>query len=418
MWGQELSERVVITGMGAVTPLGLDLPSTWAAMLAGKSGAGPITRFDPTEYETRIACEVKGFDPVRYVDRKEARRMDRYAHFAVAAAREALDDARLVIGPDNADDVGVVIGSGIGGIETLSAQFKVLHEKGPARLSPFLCTMMIANIASGQIAILTGARGPNFATVSACATGAHAIGEAYEIIRRGAAKAMLAGGSEAPIVPIGVGSFNLMRAMSTRNDQPEAASRPFDADRDGFVLGEGAGVFVLESLTSARERDVRVYAELVGYASTADAHHVVAPAEGGDGLRLAMQRALAGAGLRPGDVSYVNAHGTSTQLNDRAETEAIKATFGEHAYRLPVSSTKSMTGHMLAAAGAVELMVCVLAIRDGVVPPTINLEKPDPACDLDYVPNAARRVPVGVALSNSMGFGGHNTTLVVKAFVD
>ncbi len=414
---RELSERVVITGMGAVTPLGLDLPSTWSAMLAGKSGAGPITRFDPTGLETRIACEVKGFDPGAFVDRKEARRMDRYTQFAMAAARQALDDAGLAIGPENADDIGVIIGSGIGGIETLSAQFKVLHERGPSRLSPFLTTMMIANIASGQVAIQFGMRGPNFATVSACATGAHAIGEAYETIRRGAARAMVAGGSEAPIVPIGVGAFNTMRVLSTRNEPPEAASRPFDAERDGFVLGEGAGVLILESLESARARGAHIHAELVGYAATADACHVTAPAEGGSGARLAMQRALASAGLPPAAVDYINAHGTSTPLNDQAETEAIKAVFGEHAYRMPVSSTKSMTGHLLAAGGAVELIACVLAIRDGIVPPTINLDHPDPACDLDYVPHVARRHRVRVALSNSLGFGGHNATLVVREYV-
>jgi len=403
--------------MGAVTPLGLDLATTWASMLAGKSGAGPITRFDATGFETRIACEVKGFDPSLYVDRKELRRMDRYTHFALAATRQALDDARLAIGPDNADDVGVIIGSGIGGIESLSAQFKVLHEKGPGRLSPFLCTMMIANIAAGQVAIHLGMRGPNFATVSACASGAHAIGEAFETIRRGAARAMLAGGSEAPIVPIGVGAFNTMRALSTRNDPPEAASRPFDAERDGFVLGEGSAMLVLESLGSALARGAPIHGELVGYAATADASHVTAPADGGAGARLAMQRALAGAGVHPDEVDYINAHGTSTPLNDQAETEAIKAVFGEHAYRMPISSTKSMTGHLLAAGGAVELMVCLLAIRDGIVPPTINLDHPDPACDLDYVPHVARRHRVRVALSNSLGFGGHNVTLVVREFV-
>ena len=402
--------------MGAVTPLGLDIWSTWKAALAGKSGAGPITRFDPTGFETRIACEVKGFDPAQYLDRKDLRRMDRYTHLAVAATRHALDDAGLVVSADNADDIGVIVGSGIGGIETLSAQFDVLREKGPSRLSPFLCTMMISNIAAGQIAILFGMHGPNFATVSACASGAHAIGEAFEIIRRGAARIMLAGGAEAPIVPIGIGSFNTMRALSTRNEPPEAASRPFDAERDGFVIGEGAGMLVLESLSSARERGARIYAELAGYGATADGVHVTAPAEGGAGAQLSMRRALACSGLRPTDVDYINAHGTSTPLNDRAETEAVKAVFGEHAYRVPASSTKSMTGHLLAAAGAVEVMFCVLAIRDSVVPPTINLDHPDPECDLDYVPHVARRHRVRVALTNSLGFGGHNATLVVREF--
>ncbi len=412
----DVSERVVITGMGAVTPLGPSMDCTWEAMLAGKSGAGPITRFDATGYETRIACEVKDFDVAHYLDRKELRRMDRYSHFAVAAAQMAIEDARLEITDENRDEIGVVIGSGIGGIETLSNQFKVLYEKGHDRLSPFLCTMMIANIAAGQVAILHGLHGPNYAPVSACASGAHAVGEAYEAIRRGVARAMLAGGAEAPIVPIGIGAFNKMGALSTRNDPPSAASRPFDAERDGFVLGEGGGVLVLESLESARERGAKIYAELIGYGATADAFHVTAPAEGGAGARLAMKVALRSAGLKPEDVDYINAHGTSTQLNDQAETEAIKSLFGEQAYRVPVSSTKSMTGHLLGAAGAVELMACTLAIRDGIVPPTINLEHPDPVCDLDYVPNVARRHQVRIALSNSLGFGGHNATLIVKAF--
>jgi 3-oxoacyl-[acyl-carrier-protein] synthase II len=328
----------------------------------------------------------------------------------------AIEDARLEITDEIRDEVGVVIGSGIGGIETLSAQFKILYEKGHDRLSPFLCTMMIANIAAGQVAILHGLHGPNYAPVSACASGAHAVGEAYEAVRRGVAKIMLAGGAEAPIVPIGIGAFNKMGALSTRNDPPSAASRPFDAKRDGFVLGEGGGILILESLESALARDAKIYAELVGYGATADAFHVTAPAEGGAGARLAMKVALRSAGLKPEDVDYINAHGTSTPLNDQAETEAIKSLFGEQAYRVPVSSTKSMTGHLLGAAGAVELMACVLAIRDGVVPPTINLEHPDPACDLDYVPLVARKHPVRVALSNSLGFGGHNATLVVKAF--
>ena len=413
-----MSERVVITGMGAITPVGLDLRATWESLLAGRSGAGPITRFDPSQTDTKIACEVKGFDPTHYLERKDARRMDRYTQLALAAARQALDDAALAITPENRDDIGVVLGSGIGGIETLSAQFRVLHDKGPTRLSPFFCTMMISNIAAGQIAIHYGMRGPNFAAASACATGAHAIGEAFEMIRRGVATAMVTGGSEAPIVPIAVGAFNTMHALSTRNDPPEAASRPFDALRDGFVLGEGAGVLVIESLRSATARGARIHAEIVGYGATADAHHVTAPAEGGAGAQLAMRRALREAGLQPSEVDYINAHGTSTPLNDRAETDAIKAVLGEHAYRIPVSSTKSMTGHLLAAGGAVELMVCVLAMRDGVVPPTINLENPDPSCDLDYVPLVARRHETRVALSNSLGFGGHNATLVVKRYAE
>ena len=400
--------------MGAVTPLGLTFPTTWESMLAGRSGVGPISRFDSSRFATKISAEVKDFDPASCVDRKESRRMDRYTIFALAAAREALADSGLEVDSENADEIGVIVGSGIGGLETLSSQFKVLHERGPERLSPFLSIMMIANIAAGQIAIQLRVRGPNYATVSACASGAHAIGEAYETIRRGAARAMLAGGAEAPIVPIAVGAFNQMGALSTRNDQPTAASRPFDAARDGFVLGEGAGVVMLESLTSARARGARILAELVGYAATADASHVVIPVEGGAGAALAMRRALASADLQPDQIDYINAHGTSTVLNDRAETEAIKTVFGEHAYRMPVSSTKSMTGHLLGAAGAVELMVCVQAIREGVVPPTINLDQPAPECDLDYVPNLARKHTVRVALSNSLGFGGHNATLIVR----
>lgn len=409
-----MARRVVITGMGAVTPLGLNVKDTWVALLAGQSGAGPITRFDTEGFETRIACEVKGFDPGDYLDRKEARRMDRYTHLAIAATGEALRDAGLSITPENTDDIGVIIGSGIGGIETLSQQFKVLFDKGPSRLSPFLCTMMISNMAAGHVSIVFGLRGPNHCTVSACASGAHAIGEAFETIRRGASPVMLAGGAEAPVVPIGIGTFNSMRALSTRNDQPEKASRPFDADRDGFVIGEGAGLVVLEDLDHAQARDARIYAELVGYGATADASHVTAPSEGGAGAAKAMARACAEAGISVKDVDYVNAHGTSTPLNDTAETAAIKRLFGEHAYRVPISSTKSMTGHLLGAAGAVEAIICTLAIQNGIVPPTINLDHPDPSCDLDYVPNQPRRVPVRVALSNSLGFGGHNVSLIIK----
>ncbi len=411
-----MTRRVVVTGLGLVTPLGNDVPSTWAALIAGRSGVDYITRFDTTGFETKIAAEVKGFDPGQYLDRKDLRRMDSFTHFAIAAAVQALTDAGLTITPENCDQIGVVVGSGIGGIETLSAQFKVLHERGPSRLSPFLSTMMLANMAAGQIAILTGLRGPNFCTVSACASGAHAIGEAFHIIRRGEAVAMLAGGSEAPIVPIGIGTFNSMRALSTRNDPPQKASRPFDALRDGFVVGEGAGMLVLEDADHARARGARIYAELAGYAATADAFHVTAPPEGGAGAALAMRRALAVAGLQPSEIDYINAHGTSTPLNDRAETEAIKAVFGEHAYRLAVSSTKSMTGHLLGAAGAVEAVFTVLTLVHGIIPPTINLEQPDPACDLDYVPNVARRATVRAALSNSFGFGGQNACLVFRTW--
>jgi 3-oxoacyl-[acyl-carrier-protein] synthase II len=399
-----------------VTPLGLNVAQTWEGLLSGRSGAGEITRFDPCGFETRIACEVKGFDPGQYLDRKDARRMDRFTHLAIAATGEALADAKLPITPDNAEDVGVIVGTGIGGIETLSQQFKVLHDKGPERLSPFLCTMMTANMGAGHISILFGMRGPNFCTVSACASGAHAVGEAFETVRRGAAKVMVAGGAEAPVVPIAIGTFNSMRALSTRNDAPEKASRPFDVERDGFVIGEGAGILVLEDLDHALARGARIHAELVGYGATADASHVTAPAEGGAGALGAMIQALGQAGLRPEDVDYVNAHGTSTPLNDRAETQALKTLFGERAGCVPVSSTKSMTGHLLGAAGAVEAIICALAIRDGIVPPTINLDHPDPDCDLDYVPHRSRRAMVRTALSNSLGFGGHNACLIVRAW--
>ena len=411
-----MDRRVVVTGVGMVTPLGHTAASTWEALLAGRSGAGPITRFDASAFETKIACEVKDFDPGRYLDRKEARRMDRYTHFAIAATAEALQDANLRITPENADDIGIIVGSGIGGIETLSQQFQVYFEKGPSRLSPFLCTMMIGNMAAGHASIVFGMRGPNYGTVSACASGAHAIGAAFETVRRGAASVMLAGGAEAPVVPIGIGTFNSMRALSTRNDEPEKASRPFDRDRDGFVIGEGAGILVLEELEHARSRGAHIYGEVVGYGATADACHVTAPAEGGAGAARAMLAALREAGLHPDDVDYINAHGTSTPLNDKAETSAIKAVFGKHAWDIPVSSTKSMTGHLLGAAGAVEAIICLLAIRDSIVPPTINLENPDPDCDLDYVPNVARRHRVRVALSNSLGFGGHNAALILRAF--
>jgi 3-oxoacyl-[acyl-carrier-protein] synthase II len=410
-----LLRRVVVTGLGMVTPLGLDVASSWAGLLSGCSGAGPISRFDAAEFDTKIACEVKNFDPSNYLDRKEARRMDRYTHLGVAASREALIDAGLTITADNADDIGVIVGTGVGGIETLSQQFAVLHEKGPGRISPFLTTMMAANMTAGHVSIVCGLKGPNFATVSACASGGHALGEAFELIRHGRVPMMLAGGAEAPIVPIGIATFNSMHALSTRNDDPERASRPFDATRDGFVIGEGAGMLLLEELDHARTRGARMYAEVVGYGATADASHVTAPPEGGIGAVKAMRMALKDADLATGEIEYINAHGTSTPLNDRAETEAIKTVFGDYAYRVPISSTKSMTGHLLGAAGAVEAIVCILAIRDSIIPPTINLHNPDPDCDLDFVPNVARWSTVRATLSNSLGFGGHNATLVVRA---
>jgi 3-oxoacyl-[acyl-carrier-protein] synthase II len=409
-------ERVVITGVGMVTPLGSSAEETWAGMRAGRSGIGPITAFDASGYATRIAGEVKEFDPHRFMERKEARRMDRFTQFGVAAARMAIEDAGVQITDGNRDRIGVLIGSGIGGLATWEEQHRNLIERGPDRVSPFLIPMMICNMASGQVSILFQLRGPISCVVTACATGANAIGDAAEIIRRGDADAMLAGGAEAGVTPVGIGGFCAMRAMSTRNDEPRRASRPFDTERDGFVLGEGAGVVVLESLSFARARGARILGELAGYGMSADAFHVTSPPPGGEGAVRAMQAALKQAGLAPSEIDYINAHGTSTDAGDKHETEAIKTLFGEHAYQVPVSSTKSMVGHLLGAAGAVEAILCVLAIRDGVLPPTINYERPDPECDLDYVPNEARRQPVRAAMSNSFGFGGHNATLILTAF--
>lgn len=408
-----MERRVVVTGFGAITPLGLDADSTWEALITGKSGADYITKFDTSNMETKIAAEVKGFDPIQYIDRKEARRMDRYIQLAVAATGQAIAHARLKVDASNADDIGVIIGSGIGGIATLSDQLKIFFERGPTRVSPFLVTMMINNMASGHTAIAYGLRGPNFAVVSACATGTHAIGEAYHAIRRGDAVAMIAGGSEAAVVPLGIAAFNNMRALSVRNDEPAKASRPFDAKRDGFVLGEGGVVLVVEDRDHALQRGAEPLAEVVGYGASCDASHVTAPADGGAGAAIAMRRALRSAGLDKDSIDYINAHGTSTQLNDKTETEAVKSVFGERAYKIPMSSIKSMTGHLLAAAGSLEAIACIQAIRTGIIPPTINYEHPDPNCDLDYVPNVARKADVRVVMSNSMGFGGHNVSLIL-----
>jgi 3-oxoacyl-[acyl-carrier-protein] synthase II len=408
--------RVVITGMGTISPLGLDVETTWHHLLAGKSGAGRITHFDPSPFLTQIACEVKGFEPEDYMDRKDARRSDRYIQFAIACTAQALEQARFTIDESNADDVGAIIGSGIGGLLTMDKGYHDFFEKGPMRVSPLTGPMMIANMAAGQIAITFGAAGPNFCIVSACATGTNALGEAFELIRRGDAVAVIAGGSEAPFVPFGMAAFHRTGALSRRNDDPERASRPFDAQRDGFVFGEGGGVVILEDLEYARNRGAKPLAEIVGYAATADAYHISAPAEGGTGVAKSMQRALKKAGLRPTDVDYINAHGTATILNDVNETKAIKSVFGDYAYQVPISSTKSMTGHLMGAAGALEAIVCVKTIQEGIIHPTINYEYPDPECDLDYVPNVARRADVKVALSNSSGFGGHNATIVIKAY--
>lgn len=411
-----MDDRIVITGMGAVSPLGLDVPSLWQALLSGKSGIDRITLFDPEPFETKIAAEVKGFDAMDYMERKQARHMDRYTQFAVVASHQAVEQAKLEF--DDPEDIGVLIGSGIGGLTTLSEQFAVLAERGPSRISPFLISMMITDAASGQISIMMGARGVNFCATSACSSGADAIGEACEIIKRGDAQAMLAGGAEACITPIAIAGFNTAGALSTRNDEPQKASRPFDAQRDGFVMGEGAAVLVLESLPHALKRGANILAEVVSYGATSDAYHITQPAAGGEGGAKAMQLALRKAGIEPKEIDYINAHGTSTPLNDKAETMAIKAVFGDDAYRIPVSSTKSMVGHMIGAAGAIEAMVCVLAIQHGVIPPTTNLTNPDPECDLDYVPHVARQKRVRTALSNSFGFGGHNSVLVVREYVE
>jgi 3-oxoacyl-[acyl-carrier-protein] synthase II len=420
-----MTTRVGITGIGMVTPLGNDTATSWEALKKGVSGAGPITQFDASAHETRIAAEVKGFDPLLYMERKDLRRNDRFAQFAMAATIQALRDAKLPFtGTDQmdqdtaaiAEETGIILGSGIGGLTTMHEQFKLLFDRGPDRISPFFSTMTPIDLAAGFISITLGLGGPNFAVVSACATGAHAIGEAYETIRRGDARIMVAGGAEAAIQPVAIASFGNMHAMSRRNDDPTHASRPFDAERDGFVMGEGAGILILEDLEYAQERGARVYAELVGYGATADAHHITDPAPGGRGLVRAMRRALQKGCIAPEEVNYINAHGTSTPPNDRSETGAIKALFGDHAYKLAISSTKSMTGHMMGAAGGVEAGISVLSIYDQVMPPTINYTHPDPECDLDYIPNEARPADVRIALSNSMGFGGHNATLVFRRY--
>jgi len=405
--------RVVVTGLGMITPLGATVAKSWAGLTAGKSGIGPITRFDAKDLETQIAGEVHDFDPLEYMERKEAKRADRFAQFAVATAGQALKDASLEITKDLGPRIGVTFGSGIGGVETLVDNILV-HEKDPRRVSPFMIPMMIMDMAAGEVAMKYGAKGPNLATVSACASSAHAIGEAADTIRRGQADVMLAGGSEAGIIKVAIGAFNAMHALSRRNDAPEKASRPFDKERDGFVFSEAAACLVLEEEGFAKARGAHILAEIIGYGATADAYHVTAPPEGAEGAVRAMRMALADAGIEPAQIGYVNAHGTSTQANDGAETAALKTAFGDHAKRLPISSTKSMTGHTLGAAGAIEAVICILAMRDGILPPTINQEVPDPACDLDYIPNTARKATVEYALTNSMGFGGHNVALVIR----
>ena len=411
-----MGRRVVVTGMGLVIPTGIGVETAWKNVWEGKSGIGPLTRFDTNGFETKIAGEVKNFNPELYIDKKEIKKMDLFIHFAIAATKEALDGARLVITPENSEQIGVIVGTGLGGLPSLEKYHKILLEKGPGRISPFFIPMLIANLASGQIAILFGPKGPNTCLVTACATGAHCIGDAFRAIVYGDAEAMIAGGTEANITPLTIGGFNSMKALSTRNDEPEKASRPFEKNRDGFVVAEGSGILVLEELQFALKRKAEIHAELVGYGYTGDAYHITAPSPDGDGAIRCMKMAMKDAGLAPEDVDYINAHGTSTPLNDLTETVAIKSVFGSHAKKVPISATKSMTGHLLGAAGSTEAIFTVLAIRDGIIPPTINYEEPDPQCDLDYVPNVARRKPLRIGMSNAFGFGGTNATLIFKKF--
>ena len=411
-----MRKRVVVTGLGCVSPVGNDVKDTWQSILAGKSGAAPIAAFDASAHKTRFAAEVKGFDPVALFGTKDARKMDRFTQFATAATLEAIESANLKIDESNRDRVGILIGTGIGGLGTLIEQYEILLSRGPERVSPFLIPMMISDGAAGNIAIRVGARGPNMSIATACASGTNAVGEATEMIRRGSADVMIAGASEAAIVGIAMAGMNVMTALSTRNDDPQKASRPFDKDRDGFMMGEGSGVLILESLEHAQARGANIICEFSGYGTTDDAHHVSAPAEDGAGAAGSMRLAIESAGLTLKDIDYINAHGTSTYLNDKSETSAIKTVFGEQAYKIPVSSTKSMTGHLLGASGAVEAVFCALAIRDNILPPTINYETPDPVCDLDYIPNQARKAEPRHVMSNSFGFGGHNATLILSRF--
>ena len=412
-----MSRRVVVTGIGLVSSVGIGTGANWDALLAGQSGIGRITRFDVSQFATQIAGEVNGFDPQQFVEKKDVKKMDIFIQYAIAASQFAMDDSGLVVTPDNADRIGVFIASGIGGFSTIEREHRALLEGGPRKISPFFIPSAIINLASGQVSIRFGAKGPNSATCTACSASAHAIGDAYEIIKRGAADAMIAGGSEAAITPMGVGGFGAMRALSTRNDEPHRASRPFDRDRDGFIIGEGSGVVIIEELEMARARGARIYAELVGYGMSADAYHITAPSEDGEGAVRVMKYCLQSAGVGPEAVNYINAHGTSTPYNDKLETLAIKRAFGAHAGRLAISSTKSMTGHLLGAAGGLEAGITALAVHTQQVPPTVNLDNPDPECDLDYVPHTARALPIEYALSNSFGFGGTNAALLLKRYV-
>jgi len=412
-----MKRRVVVTGMGAITPVGNDVATTWQSLIAGKSGTAPITKFDASKFPVRIAAEVKGFNPLDYMERKEAKRADQYTQYAVAASRQAMTNAGLVerngMDPDR---IGVIIGSGIGGLKSFEEQHDVYRERGVGKISPFFIPMFIADIAAGIVSMMFNAKGPNYATVSACATSAHAIGDAYRTIQYGDADIMITGGAEATVTPMAIGGFANMKALSERNDSPETASRPFDATRDGFVMGEGAGILILEELEHALKRGTKIYAEIVGYGATGDAYHLTAPAPDGEGAQRAMKRALKDAGLEPKDIQYINAHGTSTPANDFNETRAIKAVFGEHAKNVNVSSTKSATGHMLGAAGAVEAVVSAMVVGTGIIPPTINYHNPEPGLDLNYTPNTSVERDVNAVLSNSFGFGGHNTTLAIKRY--
>ncbi|MFC5558427.1 beta-ketoacyl-ACP synthase II [Ureibacillus thermophilus] len=408
-----MKRRVVVTGIGAVTPLGNTVDETWAAIKEGKSGIGPLTRVDADLFPAKVAAEVKDFDIEQYIERKDARRMDRFTHFALASALMAVKDADLKITDEIADRVGVWIGSGIGGMETYEQQFETFQTRGPRRVSPFFVPMMIPDMASGQVSIYLGAKGPNACTVTACASGTNSIGDAFKVIQRGDADVMITGGTEAPIVKMALAGFCSATALSL-NPDPNTASRPFDKERDGFVMGEGAGILVLEEYEFAKARGAKIYAEIIGYGATGDAYHITAPAPNGEGAARAIKQAIHDAGIDPTEIDYINAHGTSTPYNDLYETMAVKSVFGEHAYKLAMSSTKSMTGHLLGAAGGVEAIFTVLAIQEGILPPTINLHNPDPECDLDYVPNEARKAEVRYAMSNSLGFGGHNASLVFK----
>ena len=411
-----MRKRVVITGLGCISPLGQSVSETWDGVISGRSGAGPITHFDASTHKTRFAAEVKGFDGVGRFGAREARKMDRFAQFAIAAAEEAMLQAALKIDATNCDRVGIIIGTGIGGIGTMIGNYQLLLERGADRVSPFLIPMMISDSAAGVLAIRTGARGPNMAIATACATGTNALGEAAGMIHRGAADVMLVGSAEAAIVPLAMAGLNAMTALSTRNEAPERASRPFDRERDGFLMGEGAGMLVMESLESARSRGAQILCEFTGYGTSDDAFHISAPVEDGGGAALSMQLALQDAGLAARDIGYINAHGTSTRLNDKSETLAVKRVFGEEAYRVPVSSTKSVTGHLLGASGSLEAVICAMVLREDVIPPTANYEFPDPECDLDYVPNAGRKAQPAHVMSNSFGFGGHNATLILSRY--